>query len=114
MIPTVFKNLFSGPATRRYPFEKREPFPEYRGKLSWDMTNCDLCHDCERLCPVGAIVVDEENKTITWDPYLCIYCRKCAENCFHECIIVSSEYQPPSTKKDVEVFEKKEVPADIT
>ena len=115
MLPTVLKNLVKGPATRRYPVEKREPFPEARGKLSWDMSKCDLCHDCERLCPVGAIVVDEANKTITYDPFLCVYCRTCAESCFHGCIIVSGEYQPPSPVKTVEVFDKKkEVPVDVT
>jgi len=114
MIPTVLKNLFSGPATVKYPFEKKDPVPEMRGKLTWDMTNCDLCHDCERLCPVGAIVVDEEQKKITYDPFLCIYCRKCAENCFHKCIVVSVEYHEPNVKKGTLVFEKEEVPAEIT
>ncbi len=113
MLPTVLKNLFKGPATRRYPYEKREPVKEARAKLSWDMTNCDFCHDCERLCPVGAITVDEENKRITWDPFLCIYCRRCAESCFHNCILVEPEYRQPELIKEVEVFEKKEkeVPA---
>ena len=115
MLPTVLRNLFKGPATRRYPVEKREPMPESRGKVSWDMSKCDLCHDCERLCPVGAIVVDEENQRILYDPFLCIYCRTCAEGCFHNAILCSLEYCRPDTEKTVEVFDKpKEVPVDVT
>ncbi len=114
MFPTVMKNLFKGPATRRYPYKKREPFEEARGKVSWDMAKCDLCHDCERMCPVGAIVVDEGKKTITYDPFLCVYCSKCAESCFHGCIIVSLNYCEPAYEKSVDVFEKKEAPVETT
>lgn len=113
MIPTVIRNLFKGPATRRYPYEKREPFKDARGKVSWDMAKCDLCHDCERLCPVMAIVVDEENKRITYDPFLCIYCRTCAEGCFHGAILCSLEYKSPDTEKTKEVYEKKEETAAV-
>lgn len=113
MIPTVLKNLVKGPSTRRYPFVKREPFKDARGKVEWDMTKCDLCQDCQRLCPVGAIIVDTEKKTVTYDPFLCIYCRTCSEGCFHTAIICTLQYKSPDTEKRKEVYEKKEVPTPV-
>jgi len=114
MIPRLLKNLFGGPVTVRYPFEKKPPVPEVRGKLSWEMSKCDLCGDCQRLCPSNAIIVDEANRKIIYDPFSCIYCRTCAEGCFHGAILCSVEYAPPNTQKSTEVYEKKEVPVDVT
>ena len=113
MLPTVLKNLFKGPATRKYPYEKREPFKDARGKVSWDMSKCDFCHDCERICPVGAIVVDEEHQSITYDPFLCVYCRMCAESCVHGAILCSLEYTAPDTEKSKEVFIKEKEKAAV-
>jgi ech hydrogenase subunit F len=108
MIPTVLKNFFSGPSTRRYPYTKREPFKDARGKVSWDMSKCDLCHDCERICPVGAITVEDDKERITFDPFQCVYCRSCAEGCFHGAILCSLQYAPAETEKIKEVYEKDE------
>ena len=63
MFPTILKNLFSRPVTRRYPYKDiREPPPGYRGKISFDNKKCDLCGDCGRVCPTKAIEVDEQIK----------------------------------------------------
>jgi ech hydrogenase subunit F len=95
MIPRLIKNLLSGPATRRYPFEKRTPFADARGALVHDKDKCDLCGDCVRLCPAAAIVMDEQQKSLTYNPYRCIYCRLCAESCQHGAVTATTTHQPP-------------------
>ena len=107
MLPTIIKNLFSKPATRKYPFEKREPFEATRGRLYWDMEKCDLCGDCARVCASSAIEVDEEKGEIRWDPFKCIYCRLCVESCLQKAITMDKHYMPPEYEKRVEIITRK-------
>jgi len=107
MLSTILKNLFSKPATRKYPFEKRTPFQKSRGKITFDQTKCDHCGDCERLCPAGAIQVNEKNKEITYDPFRCIYCWVCTENCLQQAITSEEEYRAPAYEKTQLVIAKK-------
>lgn len=104
MLPNILKNLFSKPATRRYPFIKREPFERTRGKLSWDISKCDLCGDCGRICASSAIVVDEEKGEIHYDPFKCIYCALCVESCLQGAISMDRYYTPPAPEKGIEVY----------
>ncbi len=111
MLPTIVKNLFSRPATRRYPFKDlREPFPGYRGRISFDPNKCDLCGDCARVCPAAAIEVsleigvNQEKGQIKYDPFKCIYCGTCVETCCPQAISQDRYYTKPSTVKDVEII----------
>ncbi|MBI4835512.1 MAG: 4Fe-4S dicluster domain-containing protein [Planctomycetes bacterium] len=106
MLLTIIKNLFSKPATRKYPFEKRDPFKGSRGKITFDQTKCDHCGDCQRLCPAGAIFVEEKAKQITYDPFRCIYCWVCAENCLQKAIKAEEGYKSPDYKKEKIVVKK--------
>ena len=103
MLPTIIRNLFSTPATRRYPFKDiREPFPGTRGKVHFDMEKCNLCGACARICPANAIIVDKENKTIQYDPFACIYCGNCVDSCPKKAISMELTYSPPATIKSEE------------
>jgi len=105
MFPTIWKNLFSRPATRRYPFKDiREPFSGYRGKISFDTKKCDLCGDCERVCPAKAIEVDEKNKQIRYDPFKCIYCATCVQTCLQRAISQDPHYAVPAATKQSETI----------
>ena len=105
MFPTIWKNLFSRPATRRYPFKDiREPFPRYRGKIYFDTNKCDLCGDCARVCPAEAIEVDLENRQIKYYPFRCIYCGTCVETCLPQAITEDEHYSPPNTEKIEELY----------
>ncbi|AOV99404.1 Energy-conserving hydrogenase (ferredoxin), subunit F [Dehalococcoides mccartyi] len=95
MIGTVLKNLFSAPATRRYPYEKRESFEGSRGSIVWDAKRCDMCSDCARVCPARAITVDSEKHQIEYDPLKCIYCGTCTETCLQHAIIQHPLYAAP-------------------
>jgi len=101
----ILENLFGKPATVRYPFERPEHVPGIRGELSFDMSKCDQCQDCERLCPSGAIEVDVEGKRIEWNPYMCIYCHLCVRSCMHQAITPLENVQPPGYRLEKKVFE---------
>ena len=105
MLPTIVKNLLSRPATRRYPFKDlREPFPGYRGRISFDPNKCDLCGDCARVCPAAAIEVSLEKRQIAYDPFKCIYCGTCVETCLPQAISQDKYYTKPSAVKEVEII----------
>jgi len=104
MLPTICKNLFSKPATRRYPFKDiREPFPGYRGKIHFDTTRCNACGACARLCPARAIEANKEKKQVKYYPFRCIYCGTCLA-CPREAITQDAHYTPPDTKKAEELY----------
>jgi ech hydrogenase subunit F len=105
MLPTVMKNLFSRPATRRYPFlDMREPFPEARGRLLFDANKCDLCGDCTRVCPADAISVDTGGQELHYDPFKCIYCATCVQTCLQRAISMDNHYTPPRYQKAEETY----------
>jgi ech hydrogenase subunit F len=105
MFPTIWKNLFSRPVTRRYPYKDiREPPPGYRGKISFDNKKCDLCGDCGRVCPAKAIEVDEKIKQITYDPFKCIYCATCVQTCPELAISQDTHYTAPGKTKQSETI----------
>ena len=107
MFPTIWKNLFSRPATRRYPFKDlREPFPGARGKIHFDMEKCDLCAACARVCPANAIIVDKKGKIVEYDPFACIYCGNCVDSCPRKAISMDVYYSAPAERKSHQVVSK--------
>jgi ech hydrogenase subunit F len=55
MIKTVIENLFSKPATRVFPIEKREPAPDVRGTVEFSGDNCNYCDCCVEACKKGCV-----------------------------------------------------------
>ena len=105
MLPTIIKNLFTRPATRRYPFfDIREPFPNARGKLWFDTNKCDFCADCTRVCPADAISVESERQEIHYDPFKCIYCATCVQTCLQRAITMDKHYEPPAYEKREQLY----------
>jgi ech hydrogenase subunit F len=107
MLREVLKNLFSKPATVRYPFEKPRPVPGTRGALEWDMGRCDECQDCERVCPSMAVKVYPEEKKVEYQPFKCLFCYLCVDNCMQKAIKTSEIVRVPEYEKKVEVYETK-------
>ncbi|WP_338669572.1 4Fe-4S binding protein [Pseudodesulfovibrio methanolicus] len=97
--PTVIKNLLKKPATRKYPYEVREPFPMYRGELVIDIDRCIFCGMCSRKCPSQCITVDKAAGTWQCDPHACVYCGLCRDHCPTKCLSMKDVHRKPVTEK---------------
>lgn len=86
---TVFKHLFKKPVTLEYP-EKKLIMPDnFRGKPC--VENCIKCMTCTKVCPTGAITIEETKFNI--DLKKCIFCGNCAFYCPVKAIKMSKEYE---------------------
>lgn len=90
----MFRNLFSRPATRLYPFVKREPPAGTRGHLDIEIGKCIFCGLCEKRCPSNAIAVVKDPKSWTLNPYSCIVCNACLEVCPKKCLVMKTQHRP--------------------
>lgn len=101
MIGNIFKNLGRGPATRRYPYEKRETFTASRGSVQGiDPDKCVFCGICAKKCPADAITVDRSSKTWEIDPFKCVICGVCSEVCPKKCLSMNEAYTTVATSKE--------------
>ncbi len=103
-LPGVLGNLFGGPATRLYPFQKREPFENARGQIELDRDNCNYCGACSKRCPTSAINVDRTNKVFYFEPFRCIICEACIEICPRNGIKLLSNHRSPEYTKETLIF----------
>lgn len=87
---TVFKHLFKRPVTLEYP-EKKYPVGEhFRGKPVVTQ-ECLKCGTCMRVCPSGAIKINENSFII--DLKKCVFCGNCSFYCPKEAIKMSDDYE---------------------
>ena len=101
MIGNIFKNLGSKPATRMYPFEKREPYEDTRGQLGGiDIDACIFCGICSKKCPSDAIVVNKAEKSWEVDRFKCVVCGVCTEVCPKKCLFMNEKYTDAAYAKD--------------
>ena len=113
MVGNVFKNLFSKPATRLYPFEKREPFKDSRGQISGvEIDKCIFCGICQRKCPSDAIVVNKAEKSWEIDQFKCVVCNACADAWPKKCITTDAAHKTSQYSKDKLKIVMPEKPAD--
>ena len=102
MWKTVLANLFSTPATRPYPAERREPFAGARGAITFDDDRCTACAACSKKCPAQAIEVDRAAKTLAFHPFRCIVCEACREVCTRDAIGLDAAHRGPAAALPVE------------
>jgi formate hydrogenlyase subunit 6/NADH:ubiquinone oxidoreductase subunit I len=92
----VLKNVLSKPATRMYPYEKREAVPGARGALGEiDIDTCIFCGICERKCPSLAIKVNKEERSWEFNRLKCIVCNECVEACPKKCLHMDAPHHGP-------------------
>jgi len=108
MLRNIFINLFTKPATRKYPYTKRETFENVRGCIDVNIDECIFCGICQKKCPSNAIKVDKEHKTWEINSYKCIVCNACTETCPKKCVTSGSCYRSPSYEREVLKRRKKE------
>lgn len=89
LLGRALRNLFSPPATRRYPVETRKPIAGSRGHVAVDLTSCEFCGNCAKRCAPGAITLDRENRTLTLERLRCIGCGVCTEVCSSKSLVMA-------------------------
>jgi NADH-quinone oxidoreductase subunit I len=96
----AMKNLFSKPFTKKYPKEKIEPFPRFRGRLRYEPKKCIGCRKCEISCPPKAIRFIRKRK-INIDMQKCIFCGYCQDVCPTKAIIWTGDFEWGGAKKSI-------------
>lgn len=136
----TFKHLFKKSATIKYPEQKREIAPVYRGQhvLKRDENGaerCTACGLCAVACPAEAITMDaaerkkgeehlfrEEKYASVYEINMlrCIFCGLCEEACPKEAIFLTDRIVPVEVNRRDMVFgkdklvEPADAPVDVT
>lgn len=110
-ISVIVKNALRRPATRNYPYVKRQPYARQKGHIAIKIEDCIFCGMCRRKCPVTAIEVKRPDKSWAIDRFKCISCSACVENCPKKCLSMAPEPTPVARVKSVDVFRPAEDPA---
>ncbi len=94
--------LFRKPRTLRYPFERKEPAPRYRGFHLNDWDSCTGCGNCADICPNQAINMIEiagmeaepgrKNERPELDYGRCCFCGLCVDICPPGSLRLSRDY----------------------
>jgi formate hydrogenlyase subunit 6/NADH:ubiquinone oxidoreductase subunit I len=101
MIKEVLSQIFTKPATSKYPSVKASVPEDFRGKQVFDINLCVGCGLCSRDCPAKAIeMVDVGGiRRPLFHLDLCIFCYQCAEGCPRNAIKSSMFFELASTNK---------------
>ena len=94
---TVFKHLFKRPVTLEYPEKKYQVGEYFRGKPVVN-SNCIKCGTCMRVCPSGAIKIEDNMFKI--DLKKCIFCGNCSFYCPKDAIKMSDVYELATIEKE--------------
>ncbi|MDR0492561.1 MAG: 4Fe-4S binding protein [Nitrososphaerota archaeon] len=132
-ISPIFKraiaHLFTKPATTKYPSAKPVLPPDTRGRLIYEIKDCNAidfgsgpdfrldikvmrgatCHVCERDCPAAAIkIVEVDGKQRPQiDLNKCIFCCQCVETCPRGAIKQTDLYELAATDKESLIMKPK-------
>lgn len=94
------RELFRRPTTVKYPYEKREIPTRFRGMVVNDVTTCNACTKCVRVCPVDCIDMKgvgkgKDRKSEYWklDYSKCCWCQLCVEVCPDGSLQMSHEFE---------------------
>lgn len=101
MLNTVLQNLSKKYSTRLYPFQTRQPFEGFRGRLIINIDECIFCKSCQLKCPSQCITVDPKAGTWDCDPFSCVYCSVCVDNCPTNCLDMVNVHRAPAPEKFV-------------
>ena len=101
MLKEVVSQVFTKPATQRYPAVKPKVPEGLRGRQIFDINLCISCGLCASDCPAKAIeMVDADGKKRPlFHLDRCVFCYQCAEGCPRNAIKDSGLFELASTNK---------------
>jgi len=117
----TWEYLFSKPVTMKYPYEKRELPPGYRGlhvlKVDHETgeMKCTGCQACARICPNKLITIKtsrvEGKKKLQIDEFRmdiskCFFCHLCVDVCPSDAIEMTGEYELAVYSREEMVYTK--------
>lgn len=95
LLPELFRTLFRGRITVRFPFEPPALPACFRGKVAIDAALCRGCGLCVRDCPAFALELERDEagrfKLIHYCDR-CAYCGQCRDVCREGAIRLTDEY----------------------
>lgn len=100
----TFGSLFKKPETLKYPFEKKDAYPQLKGHVVNHVDDCILCGICEKRCPCHTITVDKAARTWTVYEYRCIQCGFCVRECPKNCLEMAPNYAPVTRKPEPDTY----------
>lgn len=112
--------LFRKPITVQYPFNRREIPERFRGMVVNDVSTCNACTKCARVCPVDCIELKgigkgKDRRCEYWiiDYSKCCWCALCVESCPDGSLAMSHDYETVYTdrSKMIRDFVAEPVPA---
>jgi NADH-quinone oxidoreductase chain I len=122
-LSVTLKYFFTRPVTMKYPEERWEAGPRWRGRqqLVWDeekgREKCVACCLCATVCPAQCIRVEgAENERHEKYPAVyeidlnrCIFCGFCVEACPVSAIIMTGAYELAEYTRDGSIYGKEEL-----
>ena len=98
---TVFKYSFKKRVTLEYPEKKLPLNDRFRGKHEWNKDSCIACKICMKVCPAGAISIENVNcnKNFSIDLNKCIFCGNCQYYCPKSAINLTKNYELATDNK---------------
>lgn len=94
----VLRNVFAKPFTKKYPAERAEVQPKFRGIVIFAPKKCNGCRLCSANCPAVAIKFIKKGK-ISFDLGKCIFCGYCAEICRARAITFDTRFELSAADK---------------
>ncbi|WP_022855752.1 NADH-quinone oxidoreductase subunit NuoI [Thermodesulfobacterium thermophilum] len=120
----TLRTIFTQPVTIRYPKQKREITPGFRGRHALvrdpetGKERCVACLRCARVCPSQCIYIGyKEDETsgrrvltkYEIEAFRCVYCGYCVEVCPVNAIVLTEFYEYAAYDKEENYFTKEKL-----
>jgi formate hydrogenlyase subunit 6/NADH:ubiquinone oxidoreductase subunit I len=103
LLPQIWRALWRGPETIRYPFGPLTLPEGFRGAVSIHAERCRGCSLCVRDCPAAALELRREGRdtfTLLYYPDRCAYCGQCELSCQFGAIYLSHTFTSATADRD--------------